>query len=159
MALFAPAFILIITVALALPVTRDIAYALVHHEPAVREGEPLEWATFLFALAAGIVGVRLAWSAPDWLERCFFLAFSTVMLFIAVEEVSWVQWIVHFETLAWMQRYNRQGEMSLHNLGPLQGRNAYLRLRSAWRVSLGSSPRLDGCMRFACRSAWRLPSS
>jgi xanthosine utilization system XapX-like protein len=118
-----------LTVGLALPLTRDVTLSLIHRQADIRENGLIEVATFLFAALAGLIGFYLSLllvRRPA--ERVYFLLFGLVMIFIAGEEVSWGQWIEWFETPEWFREHNSQGEMNLHNLGPLQGRSEIFRV-------------------------------
>jgi hypothetical protein len=65
-------------------------------------------------------------------SRCcivfFFFLFSFFLLLIGLEEISWGQQLLKFETPATWLQYNSQGETNLHNLPGLQGRSEYMRL-------------------------------
>jgi hypothetical protein len=122
-------FVLAFTALLALPATRPAALLQVHEDPSVRELYAVEIATFWIALLAGLVGVGLCiWRDMAPLERAFFAVFSAGMVFIAMEEGAWGQWLHHYDTPGWMVDMNAQGEMTLHNIGPLQGNSELFRL-------------------------------
>jgi hypothetical protein len=94
------------------------------------ENRPVEMWTFLFALVATVMSVRLAkalLSRRYRIAAVFYLVFALGMFFIAMEEISWGQQLFGWETpLGWSQS-NAQGETTLHNLGPFQGHNDILR--------------------------------
>ena len=112
-----------------IPSTRRIASKLMQEDFLVED------ITFAALLLASVVGVLLA-------LRCrredrppivwgFFLAFAIGLFFIAMEEVSWGQWILFFKTPDSLHGLNRQGETNLHNIGDLQGHSEWLRLAFA----------------------------
>lgn len=111
---------------LARPESRETAVAM------VQENRPVELLTFLFLMSAGIHGVRLArrlwsegWEPVVWL---FFAAFGAGMLLIGMEEVAWGQHFLGFDTPEALDRINQQGEVTLHNIGRLQGKSEIFRL-------------------------------
>lgn len=109
-----------------LPATRRIASKL------MQEDQVIEVVTFGALLAASVLGTLLALRCRrDGLPRMvwgFFLAFAIGLFFIAMEEVSWGQWIFFFKTPDSLHGLNRQNETNLHNLGGLQGHSEWLRL-------------------------------
>lgn len=68
------------------------------------------------AIAASLAAVAFARSgrrglaAIDWI-------LAAVTLLIAMEELAWGQTLFRFDTPAWWREHNRQGEVTLHNLG------------------------------------------
>jgi len=96
------------------------------------ENYPVEILTFLFLLAGGIYGVRLAILARRrglaTLWVIFYLTFSVFLLLTAMEEISWGQWFFHFHTPEAIARINTQQEFTLHNLNGLGGHTVWLRL-------------------------------
>lgn len=112
--------------ALAHPSSRAIAVEM------VQENRPVELLTFLFLCLAGLLGLRLAHrlrssgrELPVW---GFHAAFGLGMLVVGMEEVAWGQHFLGFETPEALERVNQQGEVTLHNIGPLQGRSEVFRL-------------------------------
>lgn len=78
---------------------------------------------FLFFLAAGVLAVRLAvkfWSATDKLVAVAYGMFGLLCVFIAMEEISWGQRLIGFETPDAIKDDNIQDEFNLHNIGPIQ---------------------------------------
>lgn len=73
---------------------------------------------------AGVIGLQIAWGynriIKDRSKRYFvigfYLVFSIGLLFVAMEEVSWGQWIFGFETPYSIGVINKQGEFNLHNI-------------------------------------------
>ena len=121
--------LVIIAAGLLIPATRDTVLPLVHSDPLVREYRLVEMATFGCAAFAGLAGLVLtAKFSKSRTERVFFLLFSLGMVFIAGEEVAWGQWLFSYETPEWMNQINAQDEMTIHNLGPLQGRSEFFRV-------------------------------
>ena len=98
----------------------------------ISENKPVEMVTFLLALAAAVMAARLAMHGfrrgGDRVAGAFYLLFALGMFFIGMEEISWGQQLVGWETPADWGRMNAQRETTLHNLGPLQGKNDILRL-------------------------------
>jgi hypothetical protein len=99
---------------------------------AVSENRPVEVLTFTCALGAAVEAVRVALAnrrtrGPGWVSA-FFLLFAIGMTFIGGEEVAWGQQIVGFRTPAAVAAVNLQGELTLHNLGFMQGHNDLLRV-------------------------------
>jgi hypothetical protein len=97
----------------------------------ISENKPVEMATFVLALAAAIMAVRLALvlirraAAP--FAGVFYVLFALGMFFIGMEEISWGQQIFGWETPPDWGQANAQNETTLHNLGPFQGKNDILR--------------------------------
>ena len=112
--------------ALALDRTHAAAVAL------VQENRPVELATFALLAAAGVAGLwhasvgRLR-SEPAWV-RLFHGAFGLAMVVVAGEEVAWGQWFFGFATPEAVAAANAQGELTLHNVGALQGRSELFRV-------------------------------
>jgi len=84
------------------------------------ENYPVEWLTFVALFSAGIMGLRLAWRARNnengVLVVGFYALLSAGLLFAAMEEVSWGQWIFGFEVPSTIKAINKQGELNLHNV-------------------------------------------
>lgn len=137
------ALTLAIGAALLIPATRELVLPLVDHDPAVREKHAVELATFGLSALAALGGLALAAHfGRGAVERAFFLLFALVMAFIAGEEVAWGQWFLSYETPDWMREINMQGEMTLHNLEPLQGRSEAFRLAFGFAGLVGLHPPL-----------------
>jgi hypothetical protein len=108
------------------PATRRAAEWLMH------EDYPVEDLTFLALLAASVVGFRLALrhrraGAPR-LEWLFWLVLAVGLFVVAMEEISWGQWIFFWKTPTALERVNRQDETNLHNLAGLWGKSDWMRL-------------------------------
>lgn len=123
-----------------LPLLLALVFGLLWWNPGTRhfawvisdENKPIELLTFFSLFVGGLLGLALAWrlrgSGEAWFTWGFFLLFSLGLLLIAMEEISWGQWFFHFQTpeaIAWR---NKQGELNLHNIGPMQGKGSVLRL-------------------------------
>jgi hypothetical protein len=96
----------------------------------ISENKPVEMLTFILALAAAVMAARLATALFRRRERfagAFYVLFAVGMFFIGMEEISWGQQIFGWETPPDWGQANAQGETTLHNLGPFQGKNDILR--------------------------------
>lgn len=118
-----------------IPETRNLAWRISD------ENQPIELLTFLSLFAGGLLGLdltrRLHTARAAWPVRLFYAAFALGMLLIAMEEVSWGQWFFDFDTPESIQWRNRQGEMNLHNIGPMHGTGSLLRLVFALGGAIG----------------------
>lgn len=112
-----------------LPATRRVASKL------MQEDHVVQTLTFAALALASILGVLLALrcrrQGQPRIVWVFFLSFAIALFFVAMEEVSWGQWIFFFKTPDSLRGLNRQGETNLHNLGALQGHSEWLRLAFA----------------------------
>ena len=61
----------------------------------------------------------------------FYGVFSLGLLVTGMEEIAWGQWLFGFKTPDFLYRINRQREVTLHNIGPLQGHTEYLKMMFA----------------------------
>jgi hypothetical protein len=96
----------------------------------ISENRPVEMITFILALAAAVMAARLAAALVRRRQRftgAFYVLFALGMFFIGMEEISWGQQIFGWQTPADWGQANAQGETTLHNLGPFQGKNDILR--------------------------------
>ena len=116
----------------------------VTHEAAeflLREDNVVEWATFLSLFTAMVVGLRVALrarrAAAPVLVWSFFLFFALGVLVVAMEEISWGQWVFFWKTPGTWRHLNEQGETNLHNLPGLWGRSEWLRLLFAGGALVG----------------------
>ena len=98
----------------------------------LQENHPVELLTFIFLLAGGLLGLRLAYQLNMRRERAwvygFYVFFSLILLLVAMEEVAWGQWFFGFKTPTFFKEINAQGELTLHNIQVLQGHSEYFRL-------------------------------
>jgi hypothetical protein len=121
----APIVVVIVCVAVCIPPASRRFY-----EWLTDENHPVEMLTFILALAAAVMGMRLATALVRRRQRFaagFYILFALGMFFIGMEEVSWGQQIIGWQTPADWGQVNAQGETTLHNLGPFQGHNDILR--------------------------------
>ena len=85
----------------------------------IREDGPIEYSTVIVYLAAFIVSVNiLRFFKNDKKFFVLFLVFSIGFFIIAMEEISWGQRILGFNTPDWFLE-SRQHETNLHNLDSL----------------------------------------
>ena len=94
------------------------------------EDRPVEGATVVALLRAGLLAVRRVLRAAKAREprfvQLFFALFAVVMVFVALEEISWGQHLLGFETPDAF-KHNAQQELTLHNLPGLHGHTEYMR--------------------------------
>ena len=106
--------ILLYTIFLALPITRNAALW------ALEENRPVELLSFFFAILGGVYGLVFAWQLKHHKEGIialsFYLVFALGLLFLGAEEVAWGQWFLGFETPSAIKDINTQSELTLHNL-------------------------------------------
>lgn len=122
----APVVITLLCVALCVPPAGRRFYDWV-----TSENKPVEMITFVLALTAAVMAVRFASHLLRRRQRLasgFYVLFALGMFFIGMEEISWGQQLFGWETPADWGQMNAQKETTLHNLGPLQGKNDILRL-------------------------------
>ncbi len=109
-----------------LPLSRHLAQWL------MREDLIVEDITFLGLMAACIIGVVLTYrvrrSGEPRLTWILLGLFAIGLFVVAMEEISWGQWVFFFKTPGTWKHLNRQGETNLHNLPGLWGHSEYLRL-------------------------------
>lgn len=73
-----------------------------------------EWAqTFLFAMTC-LLAIRIALS--DSRYRWFFAVLAVACFYTVMEEISWGQRIIGFESSEFFKEHNQQSETNLHNL-------------------------------------------
>jgi hypothetical protein len=86
---------------------------------AVREDSLVEWLTALtyfgVFLVAGMLAIRLG-LARRYLLAAFFALIGVCGLFVALEEISYGQRLLGFDTPTPVAARNRQDEMTIHNL-------------------------------------------
>ncbi len=96
------------------------------------ENHPVELLTFVSLFSASIVGWKLTWRARNHERRVlvfgFYALFSAGLFFVAMEEVSWGQWLIGFETPSAIKLINKQGELNLHNVTAFHAPFEFLRL-------------------------------
>jgi len=112
-----------------IPASREVAATLLHGD------NVLEMVTFLALASACVLGARLTFQlrrdGHPTLIWGFFLLFSVGLFVVAMEEISWGQWLFFWKTPEGWKEINRQGETNLHNLPGLFGRSEWMRLTFA----------------------------
>jgi len=84
-----------------------------------KENHPVELITFIFLLAGSVIGFILSYKltkSGNILVSVFYFIFALGLFFVAMEEVSWGQWIFKFHTPDYMRGLNRQTEFNVHNI-------------------------------------------
>lgn len=84
-----------------------------------QEDGPVEWpSTFLLLGASGLFGLAAARRARggDRFGTGLAMLLALLMFVIAMEEISWMQRVVGFETPEELARVNWQGEFNFHNV-------------------------------------------
>ena len=110
---------------LVIPATRRLGLWL------LAEDRVVEDLTFVAFLVASVLAARLAWIHRhefQWWVWAVYLLLALAFFGIGMEELSWGQRRLGFETPEWLRDVNRQGETNLHNVGALQGRSEWMRL-------------------------------
>jgi len=110
-----------------LPATRAFAIRM------IGENYPVDLLTFFVFLLAGAQGISLARklsAVPNVpaLPRIFYVLFAVLLLLIGMEEISWGQSFLHFETPQSISQINTQQEFNVHNLRGMGGHTEYLRI-------------------------------
>ncbi len=107
---------------LVIPGTRAFAYEL------QRESGPVELATFLLLAAASLLCYHAAIRVDARLPRLLTAAAGVVLFFVAGEEVAWGQHFLGEPLVESWADANRQGETTVHNLAPFQGKSELIYL-------------------------------
>ena len=84
------------------------------------EDGPIEWAGTLCLLAACLAGLGVAgkrFRAGHRYQGLLYGGFALLMFLAAGEEISWGQRVLGLKTPAVLHAINKQGEMTLHNIG------------------------------------------
>ena len=101
----------------------------------LKENHPIEVLTAAIFAISGVIGLKLARNARRCGEEsfvyCFYTIFSIGLLFIAMEEIAWGQWLFGFETPKAWEAINQQGETTIHNIYGLSGHS------EIWRLIIG----------------------
>ena len=87
--------------------------------PNPREVGYVENATALFFLTAGVLAINIAYSikpAPAPFFRATLIAFGALAVWVCLEETSYGQQFVHFNTPEWFLERNKNLEVNIHNL-------------------------------------------
>jgi hypothetical protein len=66
-------------------------------------------------------------------KNLFFLALALLFFFALGEEISWGQRLFGFQTPAYFDEANRQGELNIHNLEIFHGRKADRTQKTGWQ--------------------------
>lgn len=83
------------------------------------ERGPTENITFLIFAASGVWALVL-WKGSKTIiprMRWFLLLFGVAAIFVALEEISYGQHYLGYDSPEWAEQYNKQKEVNLHNLG------------------------------------------
>lgn len=75
-----------------------------------------EMATALFAFLAGAIMLYVCFRQTRWRARLLMCTVGISFLLFAMEEISWGQRIVGWNTPDWLNQINNQGETTIHNL-------------------------------------------
>ncbi len=102
-------FMLIVTAYAAMAFYFPVAYIWATYEDLVGE-----WAQTYFFLAAAVLAALAAIQASRY--RWFFAVLTLACCYVVLEEISWGQRIIGFETPDYLKARNLQGEANLHNL-------------------------------------------
>ncbi|WP_299656590.1 hypothetical protein [uncultured Jannaschia sp.] len=84
-----------------------------------------EYSTSVAFATAGVFFLT-AGSRSAGVNRLFLIFMSIFSLFIAGEEISWGQRIIGIDTPEVVRQINKQGELTIHNIGPLQKLNFHV---------------------------------
>jgi hypothetical protein len=83
------------------------------------EDGPVENAQVLILLSTALVTGKEAISSPHVRHRLLFYALTIALLLVALEEISWGQRLLGFETPESIKAINVQNETNIHNIGIL----------------------------------------
>ncbi len=101
----------------------------------LQENRPVELLSSAALIAGGLTGLVLAWrtkrNGEPTFVTLFYAVFSLGLFVTGMEEIAWGQWLFDFETPHFLWEINRQREVTLHNIGPLQGHTEYLKMTFA----------------------------
>jgi hypothetical protein len=115
-----------VIVGIGLPVTREFTKLL------LAENNLVEVLTFIVFLVGGGFGLHHAYklikAGENLIFPAFFIVFSVGLIFIGMEEISWGQQFLGFETPEPFRAINEQQETTLHNINGMSGNSEYLRL-------------------------------
>ncbi len=75
-----------------------------------------EYLTAGLALVASGICLVLTFRCDGWVSRAFWMGFTVLLFFFGMEEISWGQRIIGWETPEGLAEINTQGESNLHNI-------------------------------------------
>ncbi|MCJ8167633.1 hypothetical protein MKJ04_22510 [Pontibacter sp. E15-1] len=97
-----------------------------------KENHPAELLTFVFLIFGSVIGGYLAWYLKSKHEKvaiwALYTGYAIALFVIAMEEISWGQQLLGFETPDAFKEMNEQKEVTLHNLEGIQGNSEYFHL-------------------------------
>ncbi|MGH7571154.1 MAG: hypothetical protein ACREMK_04835 [Gemmatimonadota bacterium] len=86
----------------------------------IKEDGALEYLQVLLYTTAGCFALLVAVRSRSSWVRWAFAVFGLACAFVALEEVSWGERLLGFDPPESIRDLNTQGEMTLHNLAPIQ---------------------------------------
>ncbi|HPR88043.1 MAG TPA: hypothetical protein PL181_08465 [bacterium] len=89
----------------------------------IQEDSPIEWAQAFFYLASACISLATARrfvKLRQSLHAGLFMILAVGLFFIAAEELSWGQRLIHLSTPEYFAQHNRQNEINLHNFNSIQ---------------------------------------
>ncbi len=81
----------------------------------VQEDSILEWSQFVLLILIGMSYIQIYHRE----RKLIYSYISIVFFFWGLEEISWFQSLLMFETPNWFLEHNKQQELNLHNLSPI----------------------------------------
>ena len=84
-----------------------------------RENSIIEWLTFICYFIAFVVSFSISityYKSNQILFCLMYMVLTLGLLFIAGEEISWGQRLLHLKTPAFWAKYNDQNEITIHNI-------------------------------------------
>jgi hypothetical protein len=81
-----------------------------------QEDRPVEWTSALLLLAASVIFLPAVVRQPNKIVLGFALLLAGLFFVMAMEEISWMQRVVGFETPDKLAEVNWQGEFNFHNV-------------------------------------------
>jgi hypothetical protein len=100
------------------------------------EHGPVELATFAAFLAGALIAAHIAWRARGQGPRrvTWFYGLIAIFMFVcAMEEISWGQWLFHYQTPEVFVDANEQAEVNIHNLP------GFMPLQSVYLIVFGAA--------------------
>ena len=115
------------------------------------ENQPIELITFGALLVGGCWGFwhlrELGREGVALVTRMIFGVICLGLVVVAMEEISWGQWFLKFETPELVDQYNLQNELNLHNLKWTYGKSEVMRLAFGIGGIVGLLAGLAGLLR------------